>query len=456
MAAITSGGVTAPPVCAAYRCAKGSAPAQRCAALTPEVIGNVSSEWYNLCTKVITAQEIAQSSDEWSGTSDVAGGPAVDATPPNGGAADEGPATDGHDTIVDVLFVDTAHGAEVGPETDSEPTLDILAETSPAEVSQPTDVSLVTSCEPKPLMAIFAEAKAKGVPGYVYVLGGFVKGDPDLNPDFGIKSATVQRLDLASGVWSTAGILPELRQGGMATWVAGSTWLMGGLSCSPGDKPFKCPSDYPSVCGELTCHEMWRRGPDNIWKVFGFGVAGSKGYKGFLPAGCSVLYAGSSLLTFGAETGTVVSQVDNLPGESKVALAPWQDGFALLGGVEFGAKASNAIVLLDAAGKPTGKTLPAPPCGVVTPRMWSTTAHLFVMDYHTVPTSSTCAGTLEETWQAGIPHTRPVAWDGKSWSVAPTIPGVKGSEFVQTPVGIFHIGSQTGTPAIPPMLPPTA
>ena len=365
----------------------------------------------------------------------------VAATQPNGDAVHNDSAT-AHDTTVDVPLADTTAVADASPETDSGPAPDSQAETPPVDVSQPTDVSLVTDCKAKPLMGIFAEAKAKGVPGYVYVLGGFVKGNPDLDPDFGIKSATVQRLDLASGVWSTAGIIPELRQGGIATWVAGSIWLMGGLSCSPGDKPFKCPSEYPSVCGELACHEMWRRGPDNIWKVFGFGVAGQRGLEGFLPAGCSVLYADSSLLTFEAETGTIASKLNGLLGVSEVALAPWQDGFAVLGGVAFGEKASKAIVLLDAAGKPTGKTLPAPPCGVVLPQMWSTATHLFVMDYQTVPTSSNCSGTLEDTMSNEIAHTRPVAWDGKSWSVAPTIPGVKSHEFVQTPVGTIHIGAQ--------------
>ena len=66
-----------------------------------------------------------------------------------------------------------------------------------------------------------------------------------------------------------------------------------------------------------------------------------------------------------------------------------------------------------------------------------------MMDYQIVPTSSNCAGRLEETWLDPISYTRPVVWDGKSWSVAPTIPGVKGSQFVQTPVGTFYISSET-------------
>jgi len=220
---------------------------------------------------------------------------------------------------------------------------------------------------------------------------------------------------------------------------------MGGLSCVAGDKTFPCESKYPSVCGKLACHEMWRRGPDDVWKVFGSSFAGPLGYEGFLPAGCSVLAAENTLYTLDGKTGTIVKKVEGLfqPGASKVALAPWQDGFALLGGVSVGAKASQPIVLLDAAGNPTGKIVPAPPCGVVTPRMWSTATHLFVMDYQIVPTSSNCAGTLEETVWNKITQTRPVAWDGKSWSVAPTIPGIKGSQFVQTPVGTFHIGSRT-------------
>jgi len=366
--------------------------------------------------------------------------------PPADAALEAGPAAgadaslDAEATPVDVLPPDGTPPVDASPETDSTPAPDAQAETTPTDVSQPEDVSLVTDCKSKPMMAIFAEAKAKGVPGYVYLLGGFVN-DVNGNPDD--KSAIVQRLDLASGVWSTAGILPEVRHEGIATWVAGSIWLMGGHSCASGDKTFPCESKYPSVCGKFACHEMWRRGPDDVWQAFDNGIAGPPGYKGFLPAGCSVLSGSETLYTFDGETGTIVNEVKAVypEGGSNVALAPWQEGFALLGGAAVGAKTSLPIVLLDAAGKPTGKTLPAPPCGVSIPRMWSTATHLFVMDYQIVPTSSNCAGTLEETWLDQIPQTRPVAWDGKSWAVAPTIPKVKGSQFVQTPIGTFHIGS---------------
>jgi len=251
----------------------------------------------------------------------------------------------------------------------------------------------------------------------------------------------VQRLDLSTGTWSTAGILPELRLAGVATWVAGSLWLMGGMSCAPGYGYAPCPSKYPSICGKAGCHEIWRRGPDGGWKPFGFGIAGASGT--MLPAGCSVLYTNSGAVdTLDGETGTIVKSVSagTAPGTEKAAIAPWQDGFALLGGASDLSPGPQPILLLDVVGNPTGKTLPAPPCAVKWPRMWSTATHLFVLDSVLVDKASKCAGILKENYLDPVDQSRPVAWDGSAWSVAPTVPGAAGT-FVQTPVGVVLIGS---------------
>jgi len=348
--------------------------------------------------------------------------------------------SDAHSEILDTG--PEAH--EIGndlPPSDMSELEDLGAETDPGAL--PTDVSLVTDCKPKPLAGILAEAKAKGVVGYVYVLGGWVPGAEDADSD-GTLSATVQRLDLTTGTWSTAGVIPELRFGGIATWVRDSVWLMGGISCAPGYNYAPCPGKYPSICGKSGCFEMWRRGPGGSWASFGLGIAGEQGFASMLPAGCSVLYAwGGSVYTFDGETGKVVKEVNpgTSTGTNAIAMAAWQDGFAVLGGVSEWSPGPQPILLLDAAGNPTGKTLPAPPCAVESPRMWSTATHLFVLDTVVVDKASNCSGLLEESKPDAIEHVRPVVWDGSAWSVAPTVPGALGRKFVQTPIGVVHIGS---------------
>lgn len=341
----------------------------------------------------------------------------------------------GHDAVVDVF-----DGSDPGADS-----LLLDVDVLSVDVLPPSDVSLVTSCEPSNMLAVLEKAKKEKISGFLYVVGGISAKNPK-----GDESVTVQKLDLANGVWTTAGIVPELRHKPMSTWVAGALWMFGGDSCpaavSPEDSQFACPSKFPSTCEELKCDSAWKGDVAGQWTLVDFPLSGTP-HVGVQAAGCNILLAAAPwFMKVDGHTGKQLEMKEGLfpVGTYQAALSPWQDGFAVLGGASKWSPGPQQITLLDASGNPTGKFLPAPPCAVKAPVAWATETHLLILDEGSVAKpADECSGLLSSSAPTEASGWRPVAWDGTKWSKAPVVDLSGQSQFVQTPNGVLVLGATT-------------